>query len=97
MATAPPPYEMQVIRDCLISIPEVEQVYVRSTPECVKLMIVLPDMGPATQMRLCAREAELIDKFPDTEFDFEVIFRCGRPRHDVVSPQGLQLFPAVED
>lgn len=94
MATvvANPTNEMQFMRDALLSIPEIEQVYVRPGRGRVDLLVVLPDANPEVQRALSRAELQIIESYPGTEFEFDAVFRCGRPLRDIATPSGTLLF-----
>jgi predicted RND superfamily exporter protein len=93
MATATPVLsEMQIIRDRLSAIPQVEQVFAETQGQDVSVLIVIPDKDQETQKRIFKAEAEIIDTFPGTGFDFDIVFRCDRPLKEIVSPSGVRLF-----
>jgi hypothetical protein len=86
--------ELQMVKDLLASIPEIEQAYAASDRDSLSVVIVIPDKSRDVQRRIFKAEGELIDTFPSLDVDFDVVFRCGRELSDVISPRGVRLIPA---
>ena len=85
--------EMQMIRDCLFSIAGVQRVFVNSENGMYSILVVVHDKNdPNVQSGLYEKEAEIVNAFPAADFDFDVVFLCGRHLKDVVSPSGTELF-----
>ena len=84
--------EINLADDQLRKIHEVERVYVQGREGSLSFLIVVPDKNLAVQDRVYAVESEVIDAFPHSDIDFDVVFRCGRPLEDIVSPKGTLLF-----
>jgi hypothetical protein len=89
---APARTEVQMIRDCLFSIEGVQRVFVDGDNGAYSVLVVVPDKNPEIQNGLFEKEVEIVNAFPVADFDFDVIFLCGRQLKDVVSPSGTELF-----
>jgi hypothetical protein len=85
--------EINLADDQLRKIGEVERVYVQGREgSALSFLIVVPDKNMSVQERVFEVESEIIDAFPHSEIDFDVIFRCGRPLENIISPKGSLLF-----
>ena len=84
--------EIHAVRNGLASVPQVEQVFISREPGGYGVLVVLPDTNAEAQRAVFDREAEIIDAFPATKFDFNLVFRCDRPLNEILKPKGMQLF-----
>lgn len=84
--------EFHMVKDELFAIPEVERVFVNSVQSSLEVTVIIPDSNPAVLDRVVSVESDLINAFPWLEVDFDIVFRCGRPLNEVVSPRGTLLF-----
>ncbi|HLH08945.1 MAG TPA: hypothetical protein VKW78_17020 [Terriglobales bacterium] len=81
------------IRDTLIGIPEIEQVFLEPEGERgISVLVVIDKKDYPTQRRIFEKEIEIGDSFPAMEISFSLVIRDGRPLRDVVSPRGTVLF-----
>jgi hypothetical protein len=80
-----------MIRDALGSVSKVECVFVKQTGSLVSILFVLSDKERELRNRLFNLETEIIDAFPETSFEFEIVFLHGRKLRDVASPIGQEV------
>jgi hypothetical protein len=85
--------ELQMARDLLSAIPEIEQAYAVSSRDSLSVLIVIPDKNESVQAKIFKAEADLIDTFRSLDVDFDVVFRCNRELRDIVTPRGVRLLP----
>jgi hypothetical protein len=86
------PKELRVLENYFGAIPAIEKVIADFRPGHVSVTIVLPNPDSKVEKQVFQRELELIESLPDSIFDFEVIFSCGRDLSDIISPTGTVLF-----
>jgi hypothetical protein len=89
---APALNEAQMIRDVLLSVEGVERIFVEHAQNSYSVMIVLPDKNRDVEHEVFAREQEIVNTFPESSFDFDMIFRGGRNLQEIVTPRGRELF-----
>lgn len=81
-----------VIWNGLHEIPEIEQVYVLAREHALSVLEVVDQPDHAVERRIFRREAEIINALPGIAVSFELVFRCGRPLGQVITPRGNLLF-----
>lgn len=84
--------EMQVLHEELLSVSEIQQVFVRNTKTSLDVLIALPHHDVALERKLAHIQGELTDAFPWLNIDFDIVLLQGRSLSDVVTPKGFQLF-----
>lgn len=89
---APALSQAQMIRNSLFSIKGVERVFINNDRSRYGVLIVLPEMNRDIERQVFAREQEIITAFPDSDFDFDIVFLCGRELRDIISPKGKEVF-----
>jgi len=83
--------ELHILRDDLVGVPEVKQVFVKSDRQSLSVLIILDEYDRKAERKIVKIEADLIDAYPWLDIDFDVVYLSGRPLADVVSPKGFQL------
>lgn len=84
--------ELQILRDDLLGVPQVRQVFAQADSKHLAALIVLDEYDRVAEKKILKIEADLIDAFPWFDVDFDVVYLGGRPVAEVVSPKGFQLF-----
>jgi hypothetical protein len=82
------------LREKFSSISGIEKIFVRRDKDFYRVWTVIPDMDIDLEDRIYDTQLAIIDLFPETKFDFSVVFRRERGR-DWFSPYGAaQIFPS---
>lgn len=89
---APALSQAQMIRDSIFAVEGVERLFVEHAQNCYSVLIVLPDKNREVEYEVFAREQEIINTFPESNFDFDMVFLGGRNLQDIISPRGRELF-----
>lgn len=84
--------EIDAIREMFSEISSVDSIFVNQHQDTFLVTIVLPEKDYETEDRVYGVELELMDKFPNSLFDFNVIALSGRKLTDVVTPSGQLVF-----
>jgi hypothetical protein len=92
LAHLPRATEVQILRDELIAIPEVQQVFIQSEDSYLGVLIMIPHHDSAVEKTIAEIEGAMSDQFPWLTIDFDIVFLQGRNSADVVSSRGFQLF-----
>ncbi len=82
------------LRERISPIVGVEKVFVRRDKDFYRVWTVIADMDLDLEDRICDAQLSIIDLFPETRFDFSVVFR-GQKDSGWFTPYGAaQIFPA---
>ncbi len=68
----------------------VDDIYVRRDSDFCRVWTVIPDMNRDLEDQIYAAELEIMDRFPNTRFDFTVIFSQGKDLASI-QPSGAFL------
>lgn len=89
---APALSQTQMIRDSLFSVKGVDRIFMEAMHNCYSVLIVLPDKNRDVEYQVFAKEQDIINTFPESNFEFDIVFLGGRQLQDIVSPPGRELF-----
>jgi hypothetical protein len=67
----------------------IEHVYWDSEDDVLKIWTIIPEPDLALETPIYKAQMEFIEKFPQYQCDFSVIYRFGKPLNEV-SPQGAR-------
>ncbi len=82
------------LRERISPIAGVEKVFVRRDKDFYRVWTVIADMDLDLEDCICDAQLSIIDLFPETRFDFSVVFR-GKNDSGWFTPYGAaQIFPA---
>ena len=84
--------EIDVIREMFSGISSVDSIFVNQHQDTFLVTIVLPEKDYEIEDSIYDLELRLMDKFPDSLFDFNVITLSGRKLTDIVTPSGQVVF-----
>jgi hypothetical protein len=84
--------EIDAIRELFSEIPSVASIFVNQHYDTFFVTIVLPEKDYETEDRIFDLELQLMDTFPNSLFDLNVIALSGRKLTDVVTPSGQVVF-----
>lgn len=84
--------EFHMVKDEMSAIPEVESAYIESDRQSLDITVIVADNNPTVLDKIIAVETSLTNTFPWLDIDVDIVFRCGRPLNELLSPKGSLLF-----
>lgn len=91
---APAAYGVETEAICGIfsTVPEIESIFLLNRGNTCLITIIVPSKDYNVENRIYELQLELMDKFENCLFDFDIIARAGRKATDIITPIGDLIF-----
>jgi hypothetical protein len=82
------------LREKFCTISGIEKIFVKRDRDFYRVWTVIPDMDIDLEDRICDAQLAIIDLFPETKFDFSVVFRRERDCGWFAPYGAVQILPS---